>query len=68
MDLAGAYGDLRVYDIVKAKWDGLPSSKDKKGKGGAGGKKGGKGSPGPGDMDGGKVSRTAVQHPSNGTY
>lgn len=37
MDIAAAYGDARVYDIVKTKWDSLPppSDKKKKGKGAA---------------------------------
>lgn len=39
MDIAGAYADPRVYQVVKAKWDTLPTPNDKK-KGGKG-----KGSP-----------------------
>jgi len=27
LDLAAAYGDPRVYDIIKAKWDTLPPAK-----------------------------------------
>ena len=43
VDLAAAWGDARVYDIVKTKWDSLPPPNDKK-KGGKGaGGKGGKG-------------------------
>lgn len=34
MDIAGLWGDARVYDIVKAKWDTLPPPpNEKKGKG-----------------------------------
>ena len=44
MDVAAAWADLRVYDIVKTKFDSLPVPKDKK-KGGKGDKKGGKATP-----------------------
>ena len=56
VDIAGAWADLRVYDIVKAKWDSLPPMNDKK-KGGKGGKKTGKRpTSGPAGEDGGGVS------------
>ena len=38
LDIAASWADLRVYDIVKTKWDSLPPLPDKK-KGGKGGKK-----------------------------
>lgn len=31
MDLAYAWADARVFEIVKTKWDSLPVPKDKKG-------------------------------------
>ena len=37
LDLSAAYGDFRVYDIIKTKLDSMPAPKDKK-KGGKGGK------------------------------
>ena len=40
VDLAASWGDARVYDIVKTKWDSLPPPNDKK-KGGKGAAKGG---------------------------
>ena len=44
MDIAAAWSDFRVYDIVKTKWDSLPPPPDKKkgAKGAKGGSKGGK--------------------------
>lgn len=55
MDIATAWADPRVYDIVKAKWDTLPPMNDKK-KGGKGGKGGGaKKRPNSGPSAGGKV-------------
>ncbi len=55
-DIAASYGDARVYDIVKAKWDSLPPLNDKK-KGGKGGNKTGKRpASGPANNEGGRVS------------
>ena len=36
MDIAAAYGDLRVFELIKTKWDTLPAAggDKKKGKGG----------------------------------
>lgn len=47
MDIAAAWADSRVYDIVKIKYDSLPAPNDKKkgGKGGGSNKKGGKATP-----------------------
>ncbi|XP_064602461.1 ankyrin repeat and EF-hand domain-containing protein 1-like isoform X2 [Liolophura sinensis] len=43
VDIAISWADIRVLDVVQAKWDSLPAPSDKKKKGGAGGgKKGGK--------------------------
>ena len=39
MDVAVAYGDARVYDIVKTKWDSLPPPSDKKKKAAAAARK-----------------------------
>lgn len=45
MDIAVAWADARVFDIVKAKWDTLPVQSDKKGdKKGTAKKSAGKGS------------------------
>ena len=38
MDLALAWADPRVIDVVQTKWESLPAPSDKKGKGGKGGK------------------------------
>ena len=32
MDLAYNWADIRVFEIVQAKWDALPAPKDKKNK------------------------------------
>jgi hypothetical protein len=34
LDIARAYGDIRISDLVQAKFDSLPKSKEGKGKGG----------------------------------
>ena len=34
MDIATAWADSRVYDLIRTKWDALPVSKDKNKKGG----------------------------------
>ena len=54
-EIAAAFADLRVYDIVRTKYDSLPAPNDKK-KGAKGGKKTGKSSSAGGDDGGGRVS------------
>jgi len=44
MDLAGAWGDLRVYELIRTKWDSMPPMNDKNKKGGGKGTSGGKSS------------------------
>ena len=46
MDLAAAWADARVFEIVKAKWDSLPPPADKKDQKKGGAKKGGAKRPG----------------------
>ena len=41
MDLAAAWADARVFEIVKTKWDSLPPPPDKKDQKKGGAKKGG---------------------------
>lgn len=38
MDVALAWADPRVIDVVQTKWESMPAPGDKKGKGGKGGK------------------------------